>query len=209
MITAADPKASLRAEILLAARDVAGQDFTAEPKLDRPPKAEFGDFSSNAAMLIAPILGDQPRKVAEQLGERVRERLGDALERVEVAGPGFLNLFMSDVWFRRTLATAREAGDRFGSGSHRVLEKVLIEFVSANPTGPATVPTGRHAAYGDSLSRILEFLGNVVEREYYVNDFGSQVQRFGESIQARARGSAGAALPGQQDPRRRALPLLT
>ena len=184
----ADPKAALRAEILGAARAVAGQDVSAQPSLDRPPKPEFGDFSTNAAMLIAPIVGEKPRDVAGRLGEKVGERLGDALERVEVAGPGFLNLFMSDLWFRRTLAAARDSGDRFGSGTHRVVEKVLIEFVSANPTGPAHVATGRHAAYGDSLSRILEFLGNLVEREYYVNDFGSQVRRFGESIQARARG---------------------
>ena len=183
-----DPKAQLRAEILHAARVVAGQDITAEPRLDRPPKAEFGDFSSNAAMLIAPIVGDKPRDVAARLGEAVTERLGDALERVDVAGPGFLNLYMSDAWFRRVLTMSRDAGDRFGSGAHRVVEKVLVEFVSANPTGPAHVATGRHAAYGDSLCRILEFLGNVVEREYYVNDFGSQVRRFGESIQARARG---------------------
>ena len=184
----ADPKAALRGEILTAARAVAGQDVSAQPKLDRPPKAEFGDFSSNAAMLIAPIVGDKPRAVAERLGEVVSERLGDSLDRVEVAGPGFLNLFMADVWFRRTLAAARDSGDRFGSGTHNVVEKVLIEFVSANPTGPAHVATGRHAAYGDSLARILGFLGHLVEREYYVNDFGSQVRRFGESIQARARG---------------------
>ena len=184
----ADPKAQLRAEILHAARVVAGQDITAEPRLDRPPKPEFGDFSSNAAMLIAPIVGEKPRDVAARLGETVTERLGESLERVEVAGPGFLNLHMSDAWFRRVLAAARDSGDRFGSGTHRVVEKVLVEFVSANPTGPAHVATGRHAAYGDSLCRILEFLGNVVEREYYVNDFGSQVRRFGESIKARALG---------------------
>src|SRR5918998_1809 len=183
-----DPKAALRAEILHAARSVAGQDITAEPRLDRPPKPEFGDFSSNAAMLIAPIVGDKPRDVAARLGETLTERLGDSLERVEVAGPGFVNLHMSDAWFRRVLAATRDSGDRFGSGSHRIVEKVLIEFVSANPTGPAHVATGRHAAYGDSLSRILEFLGNIVEREYYVNDFGTQVRRFGESIRARARG---------------------
>ena len=140
-------------------------------------------------MLIAPIVGEPPRDVAERLGEAVRERLGDSLERVEVAGPGFLNLFMSDVWFRRTLAAARDSGDRFGSGTHQVVEKILIEFVSA-PTRPgrrtsrpaATPPTATRSRGSSSSS------GNVVEREYYVNDFGSQVRRFGESIQARARG---------------------
>src|SRR3954470_21761801 len=179
-----NPKAALRAQTRAAASQLTGERSPGEPKLDRPPKAEFGDYSSNIAMLAAPLLGEPPRQVAEKIGELLRDQLGDTLDRVEVAGPGFLNLFMSDVWFRRTLSLARDAGDRFGSGSHRVLEKVLVEFVSANPTGPATVPTGRHAAYGDSLCRILEFLGNVVEREYYVNDFGSQVRRFGESIQA-------------------------
>ena len=183
-----DPKAALRGEILHAARTVAGQDITAEPRLDRSPKPEFGDFSSNAAMLIAPVLGENPRDVAARLGETVAERLGDTLERAEVAGPGFLNLHMSDRWFRGVLAAARDSGDRFGSGTHRVMERVLVEFVSANPTGPAHVATGRHAAYGDSLCRILEFLGDAVEREYYVNDFGSQVRRFGESIKARALG---------------------
>ncbi|MEA2481303.1 MAG: arginyl-tRNA synthetase [Thermoleophilaceae bacterium] len=182
------PKAALRAEIQAAAAALTGARSPGEPKLDRPPKPEFGDYSSNVAMLTAPLLGEPPRQVAERIGEALRERLGDALERVEVAGPGFLNLFMSDVWFRRTLAGAREAGDRFGSGTHRVMEKVLVEFVSANPTGPAHVATGRHAAYGDSLCRILEFLGNLVEREYYVNDHGSQVRNFGASIRARARG---------------------
>src|SRR3954470_17753472 len=183
-----NPKAALRAQIQAAASQLTGERSPGEPKLDRPPKIEFGDYSSNIAMLAAPLVGEPPRQVAEKLGALLTEQLGDSLERVEVAGPGFLNLFMSDVWFRRTLAAAREAGERFGSGTHKVLEKILIEFVSANPTGPATVPSGRHAAYGDSLSRIFEFLGNVVEREYYVNDFGSQVQRFGESIRARARG---------------------
>jgi arginyl-tRNA synthetase len=187
-VTSADPKAALRAEILHAANEIAGQPVSAEPRLDRPPKPEFGDFSSNAAMLIAPLVGEPPRQVAERLGQKVRERLGDAVERIDVAGPGFLNVFMSDLWFRRTLAAARDAGDRFGSGTHRVPERILVEFVSANPTGPAHVATGRHAAYGDALARILEFLGNIVEREYYVNDFGSQVRRFGESIKARARG---------------------
>jgi arginyl-tRNA synthetase len=139
-------------------------------------------------MLLAPVLRDQPRAIAERLGEELRSRLGDRLERVDVAGPGFLNLFLSDAWFRDALAHIVEAGDAFGGGTVTDPERVLVEFVSANPTGPLTAAGGRHAAYGDALSRVLDFAGHSVEREYYVNDFGSQVQRLGESIKARARG---------------------
>jgi arginyl-tRNA synthetase len=95
---------------------------------------------------------------------------------------------MSDSWFRGALAAAAGAGDGYGRGAPEVVERIQVEFVSANPTGPANAATGRHAAYGDSLARILEFAGHDVQREYYVNDHGSQVRRFGESIQARARG---------------------
>src|SRR4051812_21369952 len=139
-------------------------------------------------MLLAPALRRPPREVAEQLADRVRGRLGGALERAEVAGPGFLNLFMSDEWYRAAVAAAVEAGDGYGRGTPTTPERVLVEFVSANPTGPANAATGRHAAYGDSLARILEFAGHEVEREYYVNDYGGQVRRFGESIKARALG---------------------
>jgi arginyl-tRNA synthetase len=95
---------------------------------------------------------------------------------------------MTDVWYRRTLAAMAGADDSFGAGRADPRERVLVEFVSANPTGPITVASGRHAAYGDALARILAFAGHLVEREYYVNDQGSQVLRFGESIRARARG---------------------
>src|SRR4051812_6300406 len=139
-------------------------------------------------MLLAPALRRPPREVAEQLADRVRGRLGGALERAEVAGPGFLNLFMSDEWYRAAVAAAVEAGDGYGRGTPTTPERVLVEFVSANPTGPPNAATGRHAAYGDSLARILEFAGHEVEREYYVNDYGGQVRRFGESIKARALG---------------------
>lgn len=154
-------------------------------KLERPPKPELGDYSTNVAMLLAPALAEPPRAVAERLGESVREALGDAVERIEVAGPGFLNLFMGDAWFREGLATV---GDDFGSGRAETPGRVLVEFVSANPTGPVTVASGRHAAYGDSLARIVEFAGHSVEREFYVNDAGTQIVNFGESLKARARG---------------------
>ena len=143
-------------------------------------------------MLLAPRAGVPPREVAGRLAEQLEQRLGTALERVEVAGPGFLNLFMSDAWLVATLGHVIAAGDGFGGGGAQTVERVNVEFVSANPTGPMTAAGGRHAAYGDSLARLLEFSGHDVTREYYINDIGGQVRRFGESIQARARGEDGA-----------------
>jgi arginyl-tRNA synthetase len=183
-----DPVSDLRGAVSAAATELRGDGLVDVPQLERPPRPDFGDYSTNAAMLLAPSMGESPRAIAERLGEAVGERLGEAVEKVEIAGPGFLNLFMTDAWYLRALVGMVGAGERFGDGSPEQAEHVNVEFVSANPTGPLTVAAGRHAAYGDSLSRILQAAGHQVEREYYVNDFGSQVQRFGESIQARARG---------------------
>ncbi|HEX8068020.1 MAG TPA: arginine--tRNA ligase [Thermoleophilaceae bacterium] len=184
-----DPIGELAATVRSAAEELGGgSPAAASARLERPPRPDFGDFSSNAPMLLAPALGEPPRSVAERLGELVRERMDGGLERVEVAGPGFLNLFLSGSWFRGALSGALAAGDGYGGGLVASPERVQVEFVSANPTGPITVASGRHAAWGDSLARILELAGHDVDREYYVNDHGSQVLRFGESIQARARG---------------------
>jgi arginyl-tRNA synthetase len=184
-----DPVADLDRAVLDAAAELAGDSRTPDnARLSRPPKPEFGDYSSNSPMLIAPALKDSPRAVAERLAAVATERLGADLDRVDIAGPGFLNLFMSDAWFRRALAATIGAGDDYGRAHPQQPERIQVEFVSANPTGPANAATGRHAAYGDSLARILSFGGHDVQREYYVNNYGSQVRRFGESIQARARG---------------------
>jgi arginyl-tRNA synthetase len=158
------------------------------PTLERPKKAGFGDYATNAAMLLAPHAGMPPRDVAGRLASELEQRLGPSLERVEVAGPGFLNLFLSDAWYVAALAHVLAAGDAFGGGSADPVERVNVEFVSANPTGPMTAAGGRHAAYGDALARLLTFAGHDVTREYYINDVGGQVQRLGASIQARARG---------------------
>ena len=158
------------------------------PTLERPRKAGFGDFSTNAAMLLAPALKAPPRDIAERLGQRLADRLGDRLDRVEVAGPGFLNIFLADGWYTAAAADILAAGDAYGGGQAAAPEKILVEFVSANPTGPMHVGHARNAAYGDALARMLEFAGHAVGREYYVNDYGTQVVRFGESLQARARG---------------------
>jgi arginyl-tRNA synthetase len=184
----ADPIADLSAAVAEAASALRGDGAVEPPKLERPPRADFGDYSTNAAMPLAPTLGEPPRTVAERLGELVSKRLAGTVERVEVAGPGFLNLFVTDAWCRDAVARMVAAGDDYGAAGAQPRERVLVEFVSANPTGPATVAAGRHAAYGDSLSRLLEFVGHEVEREYYVNDHGTQVRLFGESIRARARG---------------------
>ncbi len=181
------PIDDLRSAVNAAAAEL-GDGATATPTLERPKKAGFGDYSTNAAMLLAPRLGSPPREIAERLAGELRERLGERVEKVEVAGPGFLNVFLADAWYTAAAAHVLAAGDGWGGGTAATRERVLIEFVSANPTGPLTAASGRHAAYGDALARLLEFAGHEVAREYYFNDAGGQVLNLGRSIQARARG---------------------
>ncbi|HEY5189034.1 MAG TPA: arginine--tRNA ligase [Solirubrobacteraceae bacterium] len=184
------PLEELRAAVLAAATAVRGSEgeLAAAPRLERPKHEGQGDYSTNAAMLLAPVLGSSPRQIAELLGAKLAERLGSSLERTEIAGPGFLNLFLSDEWHRRALSGVLAAGDRFGRGGAAPAERILVEFVSANPTGPLVAASGRHAAYGDALARILDQHGHAVSREYYFNDAGSQIRLLGESVRARARG---------------------
>jgi arginyl-tRNA synthetase len=187
----AGPIERLRAVVEeVAAAMRGGRSEAPPPTLERPPRSEFGDFSTNVAMLLAPALKAPPREIAERVGAELGTGLGVELERAEVAGPGFLNLFLSDAWFRHALAGLREQGDRFAAGVLPLAERerILVEFVSANPTGPLTAASGRHAAYGDSLARVLELAGHEVEREYYVNDYGTQIELFGRSIAARMLG---------------------
>jgi arginyl-tRNA synthetase len=184
------PLADLRDALEAAAAAIGGDAVPPSGRLtlERPKKAGFGDYATNAAMLLAPVVGAPPRDVAGQVGAELGARLGDRLARVEVAGPGFLNLFLSDGWHVAALADVLAAGDRFGAGSPEDAERILVEFVSANPTGPLTAASGRHAAFGDALARLLQFAGHHVDREFYVNDAGSQIARLGASIRARARG---------------------
>ncbi len=156
--------------------------------LERPPKADFGDYATNAALLLAPALGAAPREVAERLGMELTRRLGERLRRYEVAGPGFLNLWLADSWLRDGLARALAADNAYGAGGTLRPERILVEFVSANPTGPMHVGHARNAAYGDSLARVLAYHGHEVQREFYVNDAGSQIRALGESIRALAQG---------------------
>jgi arginyl-tRNA synthetase len=184
------PIAQLRAAVEAAAGGLAnGGAPRSRPTLERPKQSGHGDYATNAALVLAPVVGAKPRDVAERLGDALRESLGPALDRVEVAGPGFLNLFLADAWYAGAVDWVLDAGDTFGRLTPESPERVNLEFVSANPTGPLTAASGRHAAYGDALARILTMAGHTVEREYYFNDEGGQVRRLAASIQARARGA--------------------
>ncbi len=182
------PLARLRDAVQAAAASVAGSEATpGGVVMQRPKQQAHGDFATNAAMVCAPLAGDNPRNVAERIGRELREALGDQLAAADVAGPGFLNLALADDWYRAALAEVLST-ERFGGNVIAQPERINVEFPSANPTGPMHIGHGRNAAYGDALCRILEFVGHSVSREYYSNDFGSQVERFGASIAARARG---------------------
>jgi arginyl-tRNA synthetase len=187
-----NPLDELRAAVREAAASLGGGGGAGavEFRVERPKRAGQGDYSTNVGMLLAPYLRASPREIAGRVGEGLTGLLGEALTSYEVAGPGFLNLTLSDGWHRDALRAVLQAGVEYGSGGASPGLRVLIEFVSANPTGPLVAASGRHAAYGDALSRILAHHGHEVLREYYFNDAGSQIRLLGESVQARARGEA-------------------
>jgi arginyl-tRNA synthetase len=181
-----DPLNDLRAAVGSAVASVGGEPEAEGPALERPPKPELGHYSTNAAMRLGSQLGEAPRTIAERLGAVLETGLGPLADRVEVAGPGFLNLFLGDAWHRDAVKRILEA-DRFGAAARRD-PGVLLEFVSANPTGPLTAAGGRGAAFGDSLARVLDAAGHRVSREYYLNDAGTQIRNFARSIAARMKG---------------------
>ena len=154
--------------------------------LERPAKDEHGDYATNVALRAAPAAGRPPRELAEELAGRVAGLT--AVERTEVAGPGFLNLWLKPAWFGEALGEVLAAGADYGAGSAATRERIQVELVSANPTGPLTVGHGRNGAYGDSVARLLQFAGHEVEREFYYNDVGRQIDLFRESVEARRRG---------------------
>jgi len=163
-----------------------GEAAGAEIALERPGDETHGDYATNAAMRLAGARKQPPRAIAEELVEHAG-RLPD-IERAEIAGPGFVNLWLTPSWFGDALAEILAAGDAYGGGSAAVKEKVQVEMVSANPTGPITVAAARNGAYGDSVARLLAFAGHEVEREYYYNDAGAQMEKFRASVEARRRG---------------------
>jgi arginyl-tRNA synthetase len=165
-------------------------DFT----LETPRSEEHGDFACNAAMLLAKSLRQPPRAIAQRLAERLAGA-GGLVARVEVAGPGFVNIWLSESRWRSLLRGVLAAGARFGESASGADRRVQVEFVSANPTGPLTLGHGRQAVLGDAIARLLEATGHDVTREYYFNNGGRQMRILGESVKARYLEQLGRAAP--------------
>lgn len=159
-------------------------------EVTRTKDAKFGDYSSNIAMVLAKSLRMAPRDLAQMIAERLREQT-DPIEKVEVAGPGFLNFFMAPRVWMDTLDRIHSTKESYGHKEEKSDRKTLLEFVSANPTGPLHVGHGRGAAVGDTLARLLKALGETVHTEYYVNDAGNQMKILGRSVLYRMREIAG------------------
>jgi len=162
----------------------ADQTFT--PQVGNTKDKAHGDYACNIALVASKAAGCAPRKLAEALVERLPDSA--AIARVEIAGPGFINFFMSTASAFEVVDVILEQADQFGRNQNGAGEKVQVEFVSANPTGPLHVGHGRGAAIGDCLSRLLEANGYAVTREFYYNDAGAQINNLALSVQARVKG---------------------
>ena len=152
--------------------------------VERPADVSHGDFSCNAAMASAKALRNNPRAIGQMIADAAVLD-GTVFEKIEVAGPGFLNFFISPLWFNETVGEVISSGSDYGKTELGNGKRVLVEFVSANPTGPMHMGNARGGALGDSLSSVLQFAGYEVEREFYVNDAGNQIEKFGKSLSIR------------------------
>ena len=189
-MTPAELSLALRTALVRAVDDGAVEldlaDLPAELHVERPRQREHGDWATNVAMQLAKKAGVSPRLIAEAIAVRLRATSGVA--SVDVAGPGFLNITLDTAAAGELVRTIVEAGEGFGRTQELAGERVNLEFVSANPTGPIHIGGVRWAAVGDSLARVLQAAGAEVTREYYFNDHGGQIDRFARSLLARARG---------------------
>lgn len=189
-MTPAELSAALRAALQSAVDDgtfaLDPADLPAVVHVERPRQREHGDWATNVALQLAKKAGTPPRALADELAGRLAAAPGVA--KVDVAGPGFLNITLDTAAAGGLARTVVEAGEAFGHGTSMAGHNINLEFVSANPTGPIHIGGVRWAAVGDSLARILQAAGADVAREYYFNDHGAQIDRFARSLLARARG---------------------
>lgn len=155
-----------------------------EYKTEVPADRKNGDFSANVAMVNSKVWSMPPRKSAELIAEKL-DLDGTYFEKVTVAGPGFMNFYLSDRYYSDILTDILKKGDAYGRSDFGRGEKVLVEFVSANPTGPMHMGNARGGALGDCLAAVLDYAGYDVSREFYINDAGNQIDKFGLSLDVR------------------------
>ena len=170
-------------EAVRAALAAAGLPSPDECAWEVPRQAEHGDYASNVALVLARPARRPPRQIAEAIVRHFPTL--DEVARLEVAGPGFVNVFLSPAWTAGALRQVLDAGERYGHGASHAGRRVRLEFVSANPTGPLVIVNARAAAVGDSLARLLRAQGAAVTTEYYVNDAGNQFEALARSFEAR------------------------
>ncbi len=169
-----------------------------DPPIEIPKEAGHGDLASTVALGLARVARRPPREIAETVRRHIEDP-GGVLDSVEVAGPGFINFTFSRTAWLRKLLEILAAGERYGSSQLGSGRRIQIEFVSANPTGPLHIGHGRGAATGDALARVFEACGYEVEREYYVNDAGRQMETLGRSVYARYAQQLGVSEPFPED----------
>jgi arginyl-tRNA synthetase len=171
--------------------------------LEVPPDTQFGDYASNVALTLARQVRMAPREVAQRIAAHIAPGNGgpgaELIERVEVAGAGFLNFYLRPDWLYAILREIHDQGEAYGRSDLGQGEPVQVEYVSANPTGPLSVPHGRGGAVGDVLASLLDWAGYRVSREFYVNDAGGQMERFGRSVEARYLQLLGRDVPVPED----------
>ena len=197
-IVTADARTRIQRAVDAALLDVApGVDVSST--LERPKQSAHGDYATNAALALGKKLKRNPREVAVSLSTRVIPLLEGVVEKTEIAGPGFLNLFLTDGARQAVVRDVLAQRERYGRGESRRGERVMVEFVSANPTGPLHVGHGRQAALGDAIANLLQAQGADVTREFYYNDAGQQIENLALSVQARARELIGEATAFPED----------
>jgi arginyl-tRNA synthetase len=167
-------------------------------EIEAPKQAEHGDFASNVALVLASQAKQPPRRIAETIIKGFSAPQG-MLQKVEIAGPGFINFFIQDSWWPQVLLEIHQLGSTYGHSDLGRGKRVQVEFVSANPTGPLHIGHGRGAALGDALANLLQATGHQVAREYYINDVGTQILTLGKSLYFRLRELRGEAVEFPKD----------
>ena len=177
-------KEQIKSELLKAAKEAFGQEDLPDFTIETPANREHGDFAANAALVWARELHAAPRAIAEKLLEKA-DFSDSYIGKNEIAGPGFINFFLSDRFYADVVSDVLSLGENYGKSDFGGGKKVLVEFVSANPTGPMHIGNARGGALGDCLAAVLSAAGYYTEREFYINDAGNQINKFALSLDLR------------------------